>query len=187
VAVDDWACGDKGSIPDPRLVVGPAGEIADVVVRLVDVAGAPPYPDRGPALIDQKGCVFVPHVTVIAPGQELVARNSDPVLHNFRTIAKANRTVNKAQVKGKQDTFRFDSPEILSVECDVHYWMSAVVVVADSAFVAVTGQDGSYRIDGVPQGDYTVEFWHQRLGSRQAKVEVTNEGGRLDLSWDPAP
>jgi plastocyanin len=169
------------------LVVGSGGEITDVVVRLVDVAGAPAYPDRGPALIDQKGCVFVPHVTVIAPGQELVARNSDPVLHNFRTITKSNRTVNKAQVKGKQDTFRFDSAEILSVECDVHYWMSAVIVVADSAFVAVTGKDGSYRIDGVPPAAYTVEFWHQQLGSRRAMVDVTAEGGRLDLSWDAAP
>ncbi len=187
VAVDDWACGDQGSIADPRLVLAADRGVADVVVRLPGVVGAPAYPDRGPALIDQKGCAFEPHVSVVAPGQEVLARNSDGVLHNFRTISAANRSVNRAQIRGKQDTFRFASPELISVACDVHYWMSAVIVVAENAFTAVTDTGGGYRIEGLEPGSYTVEFWHERLGTRRAKVDIGAEGGRLDLVWEPVP
>jgi plastocyanin len=183
VAVDAWACAPDGRIQDPSLVLGPDGGVADVVVRLTGSGEAPPYAAKAPAIMDQKHCAFVPHVVVVGPGQDLLVKNSDAVLHNFHTLAKANRSVNQAQVKGKEDTFRFTAPEIIPVECDVHYWMSAVVVVAANAWTGVSGPDGTFTIEGVPPGDYTAELWHQRLGTRSVPVHVDDAGGRLDVEW----
>ncbi len=182
VAIDDWVCGKDGSIADPSLVIGPSGGISDVVVT-VEVPGAPPMTSTTPAVIDQHKCVFVPHVTLLAPGQELEVRNGDPVLHNFRTISELNRKVNRAQIKGASDTFRFENPEILRAECDVHYWMSAVVVIAPNAFTTVTGSDGTFTLNDLPAGRYPVRLWHQKLGTRTVEVEVGPGGGRLETAW----
>ena len=185
VAVDGWACAPQGKVGDPRLRIGSARGLADVVVRLEGVSGAPPYRSAGPVVLDQKACAFVPHVVVVAPGQELLVKNSDPVLHNFHTFTQRNRTINRAQIKGKQDAFRFEMPEIIRVECDVHYWMSAVVVVADDAFTAVTGEDGTFSFDDVPAGEYPIELWHQQLGTQSGKVRVGEDGGVFALVWEP--
>jgi plastocyanin len=183
VAVDAWACAPDGRIEDPTLRIGPEGVLADVVIRLVGSGEAPPYVAKATPEIDQKSCTFVPHVVVVAPGQDLKVKNSDAVLHNFHTLAKANRSVNQAQVKGKEDTFRFTTPEIIPVECDVHYWMSAVVVVAASAWTAVSAADGTFTIENLPPGDYTAELWHQRLGTKSVPVHVDETGAKLDLEW----
>ncbi len=186
VAVDAWACAPDGVLEDPRLRIGSDRGVADVVVRIAGADGAPRRAADGEVVLDQKGCVFRPHVVIVAPGQDLVVRNSDPVLHNFRTLARKNRTINRAQVKGKEDRLRFSEPEIIPVECDVHYWMSAVVVVAEDAWTAVTAADGTFRLPDVPPGAYDVELWHQRLGTQTLHVEVGESGGRVDFEW-PAP
>jgi plastocyanin len=183
VAVDAWACAPDGRIEDPTLRVGADGALADVVIRLTGAGQAPPYAPKQPAVIDQKNCTFTPHVVVVGVGQELLVKNSDPVLHNFHTLAKANRSLNQAQVKGKEDRFRFTTSEIIPVECDVHYWMSAVVVVAANPWTVVSGPDGSFVIDGLEPGEYTAELWHQRLGTRSVPVLVDQGGARLDVEW----
>jgi len=185
VAVDDWVCGKDGSTPDPRLVIGASRGIADVVVT-VEVEGAAPREAAGRSVITQQGCVFRPHVSIVAPGQELELRNDDSVLHNFRTVTAHNRRINRAQVKGTADVFRFEKPEIIRAECDVHYWMSAVVVVAEHAFVAVTDVNGRFAIDGLAPGRYQVRLWQQTLGERRSEVEIGADGGRLEEVWNVA-
>jgi hypothetical protein len=187
VAVDAWACAAGGTVEDPRLRIGAERGLADVVVRITSADGAPPYPASGEVLLDQTKCVFRPHVVVVAPGQDLRVRNGDPILHNFRTSGAANKAVNRAQVKGKEDVLGFATPEIIVAECDVHYWMSAVVVVAPHAWTAVTGEDGTFEIDGVPAGEHTVELWHQTLGTRTERVTVGNGAAPLDVEWGAAP
>jgi len=186
VAIDDWICGNDGELPDPRMLIGAGRGLANVVVRVLDVDDAEPYRSEERAVIDQNGCVFTPHVVVVAPGAELLVRNSDPVLHNFRVTADLNPRLNRAQVRGKEDVLRFAAPEIIRAECDVHYWMSAVIVVAASAHTAVTGSDGSFAIDGLAPGTYSLELWHERLGSTEVTATVTAEGGRVDFEW-PEP
>jgi uncharacterized protein (DUF2141 family) len=67
------------------------------------------------------------------------------------------------------------------VGCDVHVWMSAFVVSADTPFVAVTDASGSFTIPNVPPGAYTVSIWHETLGEQTAKVTVA-EGQKADVS-----
>jgi plastocyanin len=186
VALDAWVCAPDGSTPDPRLVIGPQRGLANVVVTLA-VPDAPAYQSEGEALIDQKGCAFTPHVSLVAPGQTVRVRNSDRVLHNFHTITEHNRSVNKAQIKGAEDTFVFAKPEIVRAECDVHYWMSAVIVVAAHRFTAVSDAQGRFTIENVPPGTYQADLWHERLGTRTESVTVSADGGRLDVTWPAKP
>ncbi len=186
VAIDAWVCAPDGETRDPSLLIGPERGLANVVVQ-IDVPGAPPAQaddDAPEFLIDQKGCVFAPHVSVVAPGQTLRVKNSDKVLHNFRTITKHNRAINKAQIGGKEDAFVFKTPEIIRAACDVHYWMSAVVVVKPHDFVAVTDESGRFSIEGLAVGSYDASLWHERLGTRKAAVTVSDEGGLLEVTWE---
>ena len=188
VAVDSWACGKDGLIDDPRLRIGTGRGLADVVVRVAGSMDAPPYETgTDAAVIDQRDCVFVPHLVITAPGVPVLVRNSDRLLHTFRTKASENRNVNKAQPAGKEDRVAFAEPEILGAVCDVHHWMSAVIVVAGHAWTAATDEQGRFRIDGIAPGTYTLELWHQVLGQHSARVEVSEQGGSLDMVWEPVP
>jgi len=187
VAIDAWVCGKDGSIEDPSLVIGRDRGLANVVVHVVGVPEPRPFPAGGEHVIDQRSCVFEPHVTLVAPGEAVVVRNDDGVLHNFHTQSVKNRSINRAQPNGKVDTFRFSEPETIRVECDVHYWMSAVVVVAADAYVAVTARDGTFSIDGLPPGSYRADLWHEKLGTNDVAVEIGQDGGRLTWSWDAPP
>lgn len=185
VTIDAWTCGKDGKIADPRLVLSEERGLADVVVRLRGEGEAPAWPaPETPVKIDQKGCVFLPHVVVIGPGETLDVGNSDPTLHNFHTQAKANKTVNRAQPRGMNFETSFKKPEIQKVVCDVHYWMSAVVVVTDTAYTAVTDAEGNFEIGDVPAGSYTVELWHEELGERSATLEVAGDAARFTQTWE---
>ncbi len=186
VAVDSFACGKDGKILDPRLEFDEARGLANVVVTVLEPHDSTPPPADDEAVsIEQKGCVFMPHVSLVAPGQEVRVSNDDEVFHNFRTRAEANKPVNLAQPKGREISTRLTRPEIVPVTCDVHHWMSAILVVMPHRFVAVTAKDGSFRIEGLEPGSYTVELWHETLGTRRADVVVTDAGGNLELTLSP--
>jgi plastocyanin len=129
---------------------------------------------ENPAVIDQKGCVYVPHVIGVMVGQKLDILNSDGTLHNIHALPKVNKEFNKAMPRSKkQMTVQFDKPEApFKVKCDVHPWMGAFIGVFDHPYFAITGDDGSYVISGLDPGDYTIEAWHEKLGSQTANVTV---------------
>ena len=126
------------------------------------------------AVIDQKGCVYVPHVLGVMVGQKLDILNNDGTLHNIHALPKVNKEFNKAMPRSKkQMTVQFDKSEKpFKVKCDVHPWMGAFIGVFDHPYFAVTGDDGSYVISGLEPGDYTIEAWHEKLGSQTANVTV---------------
>ena len=126
------------------------------------------------AVIDQNGCVYVPHVLGVMVGQKLDILNSDGTLHNIHALPKVNKEFNKAMPRSKkQMTVQFDKSEKpFKVKCDVHPWMGAFIGVFDHPYFAVTGDDGSYVISGLETGDYIIEAWHEKLGSQTANVTV---------------
>ena len=67
-----------------------------------------------------------------------------------------------------------DADQIIKLKCDVHPWMTAYVLVASNPFFAVTGDDGSFKITGLPAGSYTVEAWHERYGAKTAQITVAD-------------
>jgi plastocyanin len=164
---DTEKCGTEAVIE--KVVVGGNKGLANAVVSVPGAKGAA---KAVKATVDQHGCKFVPHVTVMTPG-ELELKNSDDILHNIHTYSTANPSINKAQPKFKKVmTEKFEKPEMIKLTCDVHSWMLGWVAVMPSPFFGVTDASGATKIDNVPPGKYTVEAWHETLGKQTKEVEV---------------
>jgi hypothetical protein len=150
------------------------GGLADVLVYVKSpVSGTYPAPAE-PVTLDQKGCDYSPHMVVMQAGQGLKIRNSDDTLHNIHPRPTANEEFNFGQAKqGMEKTRVFDKAEVMiPVGCDVHPWMRAYISVLSNPFFAVTKEDGTFEIKGLPAGDYEVEAFHGKLKSQTQKVTV---------------
>jgi hypothetical protein len=183
--VDAPVCGQHGMIPSDELVVSSAGGIQYAVVRLTNIAAGRPASDIPPTLLVQKGCMFEPHVFAVAVGMTVKERNTDGILHNVHTHSSRNPPVNFAHPPSVPEVplTSFTAPESVKVTCDVHSWMSAWIWVSRHPYIAVTGADGTYRISGVPPGQYRMEVWHEALGKVSHEVTVApGRETRLDLS-----
>ena len=119
-----------------------------------------------PIELDQVGCKYIPHVTGIMQGQELLIKNSDKTLHNIHSMSKENNAFNFAMpAKSDPSVKKFNKQEDpFYIKCDVHPWMRSWVVVVDHPFWAVTDADGNYEIDlnGLEAGEYELCFWHEK-------------------------
>ena len=157
-------------------VVGPNGGLADAVVSVEGLEGKSTGASAPAAELDQKGCEYVPQILAVQTGQKIVIKNSDPVLHNVHDLptVAGNKEQNMAQMpNGPELTFTFSKPEeFLKFKCDVHPWMFAWVSVFDNPYFALSGKDGSFKIDNVPAGKYKVKVAHRKAGTTTQEVEV---------------
>jgi hypothetical protein len=146
--------------------------------------GKKPTDPVAPAVINQVGCRYEPHVLGVVVGQDLLIKNSDDLLHNIHALPFSNKEFNFGQpTKGLEEKKQFTTQEVMvKVKCDVHPWMSAWVGVLDHGFFAVTAADGKYAIPGgLSDGKYTVEVWHEGYKSVTAEVEVKGGAAVADL------
>ena len=168
-----------GVLLDENVIVSEAGEIANVFVYvkrgLPDVEH--PVPEE-PALLDQKKCMFTPRVQGVRVGQQFLMRNSDPVLHNVRSLSFRNRAFNFAQPADSEDRDRTFTirEKAIRVQCDIHPWMRAYYFVMDHPFFAVTDETGRFNIEGLPPGEYTLAAWHEEFGEEEAELTVGEDG-----------
>jgi hypothetical protein len=139
---------------------------------------------KTPVLLDQSGCRYDPHVFGIQVGQELLVRNSDDTLHNIHSGAAINPEFNFGQAKkGDENRVKFVQPEVMvRVKCDVHGWMSSYAGVVTHPFFQVTGEDGRFELKGLPPGDYVIEAWHEKFGTREQAVKVA-AGATADAAF----
>jgi len=179
------------------LLVSQSKGIKDVVVSLIDIQQGKAIPadfrvmstdEKGQPLelpkgsegtglwILQQGCRFIPHVAVIPVGRLLEIYNHDGIAHNVHAVGFQNPGFNDQQPGSKKRLRKsgknFATPEIMELRCDIHNWMSGVIVVADHPYYAVTDPAGKFKIADVPPGDYTIQFWHSKLGAKKQKVTV---------------
>jgi hypothetical protein len=174
---DDPACVEAhhGRPMDESLLVSLNGALANTFVYVKKgLEGKRFEVPSAPATIDQKGCWFLPRVLGIQTNQILQVTNSDPVTHNIHPMGQINREWNHSQGAGDEPLARkFIKPEIMiPVKCNIHHWMRAYVGVVDHPYFAVSKQDGSYTITGLPPGSYTIEFWNESLGTQEREVTV---------------
>lgn len=173
VTEDTDACGE--TIQIQTLEVDSGQGLANTVVSLTDISqGVALGASASPRGIDQRGCRFTPHAQLAGIGQVVEIRNSDPVSHNIHTVAFDNRPINRMQppaLEKLEVTFR--APEKVKVKCDIHEWMSGWIVVIEHPYHDITGTDGSFVLENVPPGTYTLEVWHEDLGSTTRTVTVT--------------
>jgi plastocyanin len=162
---DTEQCGKEATIE--KVVVGGNKGLANAVASVPAAKGAKAVK----AVIDQKGCKFIPHVVVMNPG-EIEIKNSDGILHNIHTYSTANPAINKAQPKFKKTmTEKFEKPEMIKVTCDVHSWMLGWVAVTPGP-ASVTDGNGVAKIENVPAGKQKIEVWHETLGKQEKDVDV---------------
>jgi len=171
------ACQSKYTSPptDPQFVVSD-GKLGNVFVYVKSglPAGAT-YPKPTTSVeIDQSGCLYHPRVFGVQVDQDIVIKNDDNVLHNIKAIPKDNRGFNISQPSAGMTSKRsFSKPEVMvPLECNVHGWMHAWVGVLPHPFFATSGPDGSFSLKNLPAGTYTIEAWHEKLGTQTQTVTV---------------
>lgn len=139
-----------------------------------------------PVKVDQKGCRYQPQVFGVRVGQPVEFINSDPTAHNVHAAADVNRGFNFTQrMAGMRDRRTFNAREVMvHVKCDVHTWMNAYAGVLDHPYFAVTTNGGRFELKNVPAGTYTVEAWHEKLGTQTQQVTLgENESRELTFTF----
>lgn len=184
MAADPVCLQQHGTPVYKQEIVSKGGKLQYAFVYVKEgVEGTYPAP-KEPVVLDQIGCMYEPHVFGIQTGQKLEIRNSDSTLHNVNCKPKANKRFNIAQpVKGMKSKKSFTKPEVMvPFRCNVHPWMTAYAGVVDHPFFAVSGEDGSFKLAGLPAGTYTLEAWHEKLGTRTQTVTLA-EGESKEIAF----
>jgi len=143
--------------------------------------------------LDQKGCHYVPHVLGLQTNQKLRITNSDPTQHNIHPTPKSNPEWNQTQPNGAPPIEKtFARAEVLiPVKCNQHPWMKSYIGVVRHPFFAVSAEDGTFTIKGVPPGTYTVAAWFEKGGPNgtEKTMQVTvpaNGSGKADFAFGEA-
>tara|TARA_B100000003_G_scaffold201995_1_gene210729 strand:- start:9145 stop:9855 length:711 start_codon:yes stop_codon:yes gene_type:complete len=182
----DPVCGSSHSSPvySENFKMADDGSMAEALVYLKNVTYSGEIPNS-PAVLDQIGCIYKPHVFGMVAGQELLIKNSDATLHNIHSMPKVNKEFNFAMpkvVKEKKSTFKQSEPDPFYIKCDVHPWMKTWVLVSDHPYFAVTDEKGNFSIEGIPAGTYEVVCWQEKFGKRT--LVKTVEIGSGDTNQD---
>ena len=164
-----------GKIPSESLVVNANGGVENTFIYVKE--GLENYKSEAPTepvQIDNRGCMYVPHVAGVQVGQPVNFTNSDPTLHNVHATAQNNKSFNIGlPFSGMKQTKTYEKPEIMvHLKCDVHPWMNGYLGVLDHPFFSVTDADGNFEIKNLPPGKYTVEAWHEQLGVQSQTIEI---------------
>ena len=194
----DANCAAKSKDPMTEVVVAKEGKLQNVFIyvkdgttadgkKIADFSFDTPSTE---VTLDQSGCRYVPHVIGMQPNQKLKVTNSDPTGHNVNAMpdkSKGNEPFNESQPGGAPPIIKtFKRSEILvPVKCNQHPWMKAYIGVVKHPFYAVSKEDGTFEIKGVPAGTYTVVAWHEKFGEKTAQVKVDAKGSvTSDFAFD---
>jgi hypothetical protein len=169
---DPEVCG-KHELKTEKVVVGTDGALQNVFVYLDPPRGKKleVHPDVKPAaepkVLDNKGCRFEPHAMTLWTEESLAIHNSDPIGHNTNAQALvANPRFNEQVSADKPTVKKFSKSEPMptAVACNIHPWMSAVVLIRDNPYMAVSAEDGTFTIENIPVGKHQFVLWHEAKG-----------------------
>lgn len=157
-----------------EVVADANGDLANVVVFVAEGLGDKTFDaPTQPVTVEQKGCMYLPHVLAVRANQTLELVNEDPTSHNIHPVPSNNREWNKAEPPGSKMEDSFAREEIaIPVKCNVHPWMRGYIAVFKHPFFAVTGKDGSFDLSNLPPGTYTIKAWHEKLGTSTQTVTI---------------
>ena len=169
-------------VPSQEALIAADGGLANALVYVKAGLGKQFPAPAEVVKVDQKGCLFEPHVVALMVGQKLEVLNSDPVNHNVHSMPEANQEWNVSQPpQGPPRSFSFTKPEIgIVIMCNVHPWMRTYANVLSNPYYAITSADGSFTLKGLPAGTYTLEAWHEKFGTQEKKVRV---GTKSDFTF----
>ena len=158
------------------LVLGDGQAMANVVVRVTKGLKKTEFDAPSePVIVTQKDCIYSPHVVVSQVGQTIKFTNPDKIMHNVNSSPENNTPFNKAMppvMEEMEVVFNKPEPDGFRVECNIHPWMRAYCVVLEHPYFSVTGEDGTFKIEGLEPGTYEITAWHERLKTQTAEVTV---------------
>ncbi len=168
---------DKPALQE-LLVLGSGNTMANVLVQVKGAPATTAAAPKDPVIVHQQGCVYSPRVVGVMKGQPIKFMNADGTLHNVHALPKVNRPFNLAMPATVTESEKvFDTPEpVFEIKCDVHPWMQGYAAIMDHPYFAVTGADGKFDIKGLAPGNYTLEAWHEKLGTQTATITVPAGG-----------
>jgi len=187
LTTEDWVIKD-GKLANAYVYIKD-GTLADGT-KIGDYGTWPNMPAS--ATLDQNGCHYKPHVVGVVVNEPITITNSDPTTHNIHFTPKSNPDWNQSQPNGAAPlTHKLARAEVLvPVKCNQHPWMKSYVAVSKHPFFAISAEDGSYTIKGVPPGKYTVVAWHEGgANGTEQKMEVTvpaSGAGKADFAFGAA-
>jgi len=180
VTIDQYVCGKEKVGED--LAVGPQGGVKNVVVWLQTPPPGATWPSAPVKVeMDQKSCTFAPRVVLVPAGGTVEFLNSDRLLHNLHSASRENPTFNRTQPRGRVIPVTFSKPEFVQVNCDLHSWMRAWVVVADHPYYALSNDAGEFVLPNVPPGKYVLQIWQETLGITSRDVTVGADDARVTV------
>ena len=164
-----------GAVVNEDFVLGKDGTLGNAIVFISDgLAGRTFAPPTEPVVVEQKGCMYKPHVLAMRANQKLKVVNNDSTMHNIHPMPANNLEWNKAEPAGATLEESFVREEIaIPVKCNVHPWMRSYIAVFKHPYFAVTDKDGSFDLRDLPPGEYTIKAWHEKLGTLAQKVTVS--------------
>jgi plastocyanin len=166
----------SGAVTAEDYVAGTGGTLGNVIVFIADGLGDRAFEvPAEPVVVEQKGCVYLPHVLGVRANQKLQVTNSDNTTHNIHPVPTNNREWNKAEPAGSTMEESFAREEVaIPVKCNVHPWMRGYISVFKHPFFTISGKDGHFDLRNLPPGEYTVEAWHEKLGTQKQKLVIAS-------------
>ena len=157
------------------------GPVKEVVVYATPVGSTPPsrLPDK-PLVMRQNHERFSPHILVAQAGASISFPNEDTVSHHVYSFSKP-KTFELPLYKGTAyPPVVFDQPGVIDIGCNIHDRMEAHIVVVDTPYYALSGDDGVARIENLPAGEYSVGLYTPRLRSsalpETTRIELGDAG-----------
>ena len=178
----------QGSNTAENIVVS-GGHLENVFVYVKEGLGNRAFDvPKDAVTLTQRGCKYMPHVIGVMAGQTIKIVNGDPTTHNIHPTPKDNREWNESQAPQAAPIEKSFAREeiLLPVKCNQHPWMRMFVNVVKSPIYAVSGPDGKFEITGLPPGDYTLAFVHEKLGEQYQKVTLAAKDNKtVDVTFKP--
>ncbi|MGA7924505.1 MAG: carboxypeptidase regulatory-like domain-containing protein [Candidatus Sulfotelmatobacter sp.] len=166
------------------------GDLQNVIVFVSEGLGDRTFDaPTEPVVVEQKGCMYMPHVLAMRANQTLHMVNDDSTSHNIHPTPANNREWNKAELPGSTMDETFSRPEIaIPVKCNIHPWMRGYIAVFKHPYFVVTGKNGSFDLTNLPPGTYMIEAWHEKLGTATQKITIgAGETKNLDFVFKSKP
>jgi len=157
------------------IALGEHGGLATVVVYVKSGLGRYHFDTpKDPVVLDQKGCIYEPRVLAMMTNQPFEVKNTDPTTHNVHPIPRQNRPWNRSLAAGEAPyVTTFSHQELaIPIACNIHPWMRAYLFVFAHPYFEVTTKSGAFELENLPPGTYTIEAWHERLGTQDVSVTI---------------
>ena len=173
-------------------VLGQDGKpIANAVVFVQEPAALQPAAASSPAIMDQFNKTFVPEMLPIAVGTQVRFPNRDQIRHHVYSFSRPKRFELPLYKGEDAPPVLFDKPGVVKIGCNIHDWMSAIILVLPNEHFAVTREDGTFALPGLGAGTYTITAWHAQSRDKTEDVAqhitLADQDSQLSFKLSLAP